>query len=89
MSRIRHALAGILVLSAIIALPALAAIATTKHNLSVSGPGTLKATSESEICIFCHAPHNASPSGQLWNRNVGTTYTPYTSSTRKSTITTA
>lgn len=85
MNRVWHALAGILGLSAIVALPALAAIATTKHNLSVSGPGALKAASESEICIFCHAPHNASPNGQLWNRNIGTTYTPYTSSTRKST----
>ncbi len=85
MNRVWHILTAILGLSAIVALPALAAIATTKHNLSVSGPGALKAASESEICIFCHAPHNAAPSGQLWNRNVGTTYTPYTSSTRKST----
>lgn len=62
-----------------------AAVSATKHNLSVSGPGTLKATAESQICLFCHAPHNTSPSGQLWNRRVSAaTYTPYTSSTRKS-----
>ncbi|MDP1901518.1 MAG: cytochrome c3 family protein [Rubrivivax sp.] len=61
-----------------------AGIATTKHNLSVSGPGTRKAAGESEICVFCHAPHNASPSGQLWNRRLPTSsYTPYTSSTLK------
>ncbi|MDD5176539.1 MAG: cytochrome c3 family protein [Sterolibacterium sp.] len=64
--------------------PADAAVATTKHNLSVSGTGTVKATSENQICVFCHAPHNNYPSGQLWNRRVGTSYTPYTSSTRKS-----
>lgn len=59
-------------------------VRTTKHNLSTGGPGTVKATSEGEICVFCHAPHNTSPSGQLWNRRVGSSYTPYTSSTRKS-----
>ncbi|MBE0624301.1 MAG: hypothetical protein IH606_05755 [Burkholderiales bacterium] len=64
--------------------PAYAAVATTKHNLSVSGPGTVKATSEAEVCVFCHAPHNTSPSGQLWNRRIGASYIPYTSSTRKS-----
>ena len=29
----------------------------TKHNLSVSGPGIIKAATEDEICIFCHVPH--------------------------------
>lgn len=57
-------------------------IVTTKHNLSVSGPGTVKATTESEICIFCHTPHNSRPNAPLWNRNdPGLTYTLYTSST--------
>jgi hypothetical protein len=69
------------------ALPARAAIVTTKHNLSVSGPGTVKAASETQICIFCHAPHNNAPSGQLWNRSPGTSvYTPYASSTSKATM---
>lgn len=87
------AIAASLVLLALLALlviavapaPGHAAVSATKHNLSVSGPGTLKATTESQICLFCHAPHNASPAGQLWNRGVSAaTYTPYTSSTRKS-----
>jgi predicted CXXCH cytochrome family protein len=56
-------------------------ITTTKHNLSVSGPGTVKATSETEICLFCHTPHNSRPVAPLWNRNdPGLTYTLYTSS---------
>lgn len=55
---------------------------SSKHNLSVSGSGSIKASSESQTCVFCHAPHNASPSAPLWNRsNPGSTYTPYTSST--------
>jgi predicted CXXCH cytochrome family protein len=57
-------------------------IINTKHNMSVSGPGTVKATSESEICLFCHTPHNSRPVAPLWNRNdPGTTYIPYNSST--------
>ncbi len=57
-------------------------IVTTKHNLSVSGPGTVKATGETEICIFCHAPHNSRPLAPLWNRSdPGLNYTLYTSST--------
>ncbi len=59
-----------------------AELANTRHNLSVSGPGGIKAVSETQTCIFCHAPHNASPSAPLWNRNMpGSTYIPYTSST--------
>ena len=69
------------------AMPAGAQVANTKHNLSVSGPGTVKAVSEQELCIFCHAPHTRSPLTPLWNRNVsGSTYTPYTSSTTKAAI---
>jgi predicted CXXCH cytochrome family protein len=30
---------------------------TSKHNLSVSGPGTIKAASETRVCIFCHTSH--------------------------------
>jgi len=57
-------------------------IVTTKHNLSISGPGTVKATTESQICIFCHTPHNSRPNAPLWNRNdPGLTYTLYSSST--------
>ncbi|PYQ73170.1 MAG: hypothetical protein DMG01_23025, partial [Acidobacteria bacterium] len=32
---------------------------SNKHNLSVSGTGTVRSTGTTEICIFCHAPHNA------------------------------
>lgn len=57
-------------------------VATTKHNLSVTGPGTIKAATETQICLFCHTPHNANPSGQLWNRaDRGTVYIPYSSTT--------
>lgn len=59
-------------------------IVNTKHNLSVTGPGSVKATGETEICLFCHTAHNSKPQSPLWNRNdPGSTYSPYTSSTMK------
>ena len=62
-------------------------IVNTKHNLSVSGPGTIKATTETEICKFCHTPHNATTAVPLWNRSApSTVYTLYTSSTLNATI---
>ena len=73
-----------LLASAALAASAWSQVAATKHNLSISGPGTVKASTESEICIFCHTPHNASPAGGLWNRrNPAAAYTPYSSSTAK------
>jgi predicted CXXCH cytochrome family protein len=57
-------------------------VVNTVHNLSVSGTGTVKATSETEVCVFCHTPHNSNPTGPLWNRNdPGATYVLYNSST--------
>lgn len=57
-------------------------IANTRHNLSVTGPGTAKATSETQVCVFCHTPHGATnaPGAPLWNRQLSNqTYTVYTS----------
>ena len=54
-----------------------------KHNLSTTGPGPVKATTVTEICVFCHTPHNANPAIPLWNQTLssGQTYNPYTSTT--------
>lgn len=59
------------------------------HNLSYNATGTnYKATDPgndpraTQICIFCHTPHNSSPQGSLWNRNDTTrTFGFYSSST--------
>jgi len=57
-------------------------LATTVHNLSVTGPNNIKASSETELCVFCHTPHNSSPKSPLWNRtDPGINYTLYNSST--------
>ena len=52
------------------------------HNLSTTSPGAIQATSESEVCVFCHTPHSSRPVAPLWNKtDPGITYTLYNSST--------
>ncbi len=41
-------------------------VASTVHNLSASGPGAIRALGESEVCKFCHIPHNAVVPVPLW-----------------------
>ena len=57
-------------------LDVFAGVATTRHNLSVNGPGTIKAASgqTTEICVFCHTPHGAIDTGDapLWNHRLST-----------------
>ena len=57
-------------------------VAGTVHNLSVTGPGTVTANTETQICVFCHTPHNAEPApgAPLWNRKLsGQVYELYSS----------
>jgi predicted CXXCH cytochrome family protein len=57
-------------------------ILATKHNLSASGPGAIKALTETRVCVFCHTPHNAMPSTPLWNKKIeAKNYLPYGSTT--------
>ncbi len=49
-------------------------ITTTKHNLTTSGTGSIKATganpSDTDLCGFCHTPHaGTATNGPLWNKN--------------------
>ena len=76
-------LAGVVLLLSVVTVQAarVSNIASTKHNLSTSGTGSLKSTTTTEVCVFCHTPHG-STSGvtPLWNRKLSSaTYTPYTS----------
>lgn len=73
---------------AVMALGALGAspysVLNTVHNLSSGGPGTVRAASEEQVCIFCHTPHSATSAEPLWNRNLPTAaYQVYASSTLK------
>jgi predicted CXXCH cytochrome family protein len=63
-------------------------VTNTRHNLSVTAPAPIvpgpvvTATSESQVCAFCHTPHGATnfPGAPLWNRTLsGEFYDVYTS----------
>ncbi len=41
-------------------------VVATLHNLSVTGPGEIRAVRETQICKFCHVPHNAIEPVPLW-----------------------
>lgn len=70
---------------------AVGSMVNTKHNLSVSGPGTLRSTVETRICIFCHTPHHANQDQRfdvnpLWSRELSdVVYEPYFSNTMQAT----
>lgn len=67
---------GVLGLVAAMSVSAFAVsnISSTKHNLSSTGTGTLKANAGengNEICIYCHTPHAANTAfngAPLWNK---------------------
>lgn len=71
--------------------PALAAVAGSAHDLSITGTGAngFKSTDQTEICIFCHTPHSALKNDNipLWNKTLSaaTTYGSYTSPTLNAT----
>ncbi len=56
-------------------------VRNTKHNMSsTKAVNTVRATTETEICAFCHTPHSGKSDAPLWNRNYSAaTYTLYTS----------
>jgi len=96
MNRHARVLALLLCLAGVFSGPSAGAtnIIPTKHNLSSTGPGDIKAPpgGEERICVFCHTPHNASPLTPLWNKNIqgvnydAAAYPPYTSTTMVSKI---
>ena len=72
---------GVLVSS--LAIAAVSNVANTKHNFAIGGgTGQLQSTTISQVCIFCHTPHNAGQTRLLWNKanNTATNFRLYTSS---------
>ena len=60
---------------------AMAAITGTPHDLSGRGWGS------TEVCVFCHTPHNAQTTSPLWNHaQTAATFTLYSSSTLNATM---
>ena len=83
-----------LILAALIVLFSAASFAQTVvgsiHDLSTGGGITNKSTNESQVCIFCHTPHQKTITATpLWNKTLSAqaTYGTYTSSTLNATIT--
>lgn len=58
-------------------------VADTKHNFtSAASSPNAYFTGASQVCAFCHTPHNAGTEAPLFNHQVSPpSYTPYTSST--------
>jgi predicted CXXCH cytochrome family protein len=58
-------------------------IVNSVHNLTASGPGTIKAATESDVCVFCHTVHSANGATPLWNHSFSSVsnYVVYSSST--------
>ncbi len=89
-SRIPHIyLLGLMMLPVVVEAARVSDVAGTVHNLSTSGSGVVQATSESQICVFCHTPHNAEqvPATPLWNRKLsGQPYSFYSSTSMDSSV---
>ncbi len=79
------AIAGLVLMA-----PALRAdtILDSVHNLSVNSPGTIKASTESDVCYFCHTVHRANGQTPLWNHNMSsvTNYIVYHSTMLKAVV---
>lgn len=63
-------------------------VVNTVHNLSVNGPGAIKASTEADVCVFCHTAHRATGQTPLWNHSLSgeTNYIVYSSSTLKAVV---
>ena len=78
-----------MLLLALMTAPASAnTVVNSKHNLSVSGPGTVKAKTQTDVCIFCHAAHKTTGETPLWSHALSavTNYVIYSSPTLKATV---
>jgi predicted CXXCH cytochrome family protein len=74
-------LAAVALVGMSFAMQASAGITGSPHDFSARGWGS------SELCVFCHTPHNANvTAGTLWNHGLTiATYTLYTSPTMNAT----
>lgn len=80
----KPALVLVMSLVIIISATALAGVVDTKHNFSSpTASPTAFFYGTTQVCVFCHAPHNAMTIGALWNHdyNPGQSYQMYTSDT--------
>ena len=63
------AVSGLLVAALLAGQTAFAqTIVGSRHDLTSTGTGSIKQTSTTDICVFCHTPHGAAAIGPLWNK---------------------
>ncbi len=55
----------------------------SKHDLSVTGPGPIKAQSETQVCVFCHISHGGSSRTLGARPDIGNTHRAYESTTSR------
>lgn len=72
------------------AVPAMAAISNTAHDLSSGSTGTNNGASD-EVCVYCHTPHGAAAAvnAPLWNRTTVSSSNVYENATLDATVTAA
>ena len=59
-----------------------AGVSDTKHNLAYWSGNTFRSADETQVCKFCHTPHNASPDTPLWGHALSTeSFAMYSSAT--------
>lgn len=59
----------------------------SSHNLSSASTGPIRASTETQVCVFCHTPHTANPAAPLWNHaGSSVTYNVYSSTTLNSAV---
>jgi predicted CXXCH cytochrome family protein len=70
------------------AFAAIGTIIGSKHDFSASGPSVLYKGTNTQVCVYCHAPHASTATTPLWNHaTTATTFTLYSSGTLNATMT--
>jgi predicted CXXCH cytochrome family protein len=69
----------LLVLGTQSAMAAIGTVIGSKHDFSATGPNATYKGTNTQVCVYCHAPHNTSTTSQpLWNHaTTAATYTMY------------
>jgi predicted CXXCH cytochrome family protein len=69
----RTILSFLLITAALCASMNAQTVVGSRHDLSSGGPLTDKSTNESQVCIFCHTPHQTGMTAiPLWNKTLST-----------------
>jgi len=60
----------------------MALVGKSRHNFGSLSPAEVKSPDNTEICVFCHTPHNSKPETPIWNKELsGENYDVYQSET--------